>query len=113
MDERLGKVRRVSARRSWRRGGLHRQTWRLRRGQLGIDRPMRRVTHWPASLMLVRHGESIGNVARDVAEAAGHPSIDIAERDMDVGLSAQGREQAVALGRWLGALPRSARPTVA
>ncbi len=38
--------------------------------------------------------------------------IDIAERDMDVPLSALGREQAVALGHWFGDLPPSRRPDV-
>jgi len=60
----------------------------------------------------VRHGESEGNVARDAAEAAGLPMIDIAERDMDVALSALGRRQAAAVGEWLADLGR-ARPTVA
>jgi broad specificity phosphatase PhoE len=63
--------------------------------------------------MLVRHGESIGNVAREAAEASGLPVIDIAERDMDVPLSPRGRVQAAALGRWIGDLPRRERPTVA
>lgn len=57
---------------------------------------------WPTSLWLVRHGESAGNVARDVAEAAGNPMIDIPTRDMDVPLSARGEAQARALGEWLG-----------
>jgi 2,3-bisphosphoglycerate-dependent phosphoglycerate mutase len=56
---------------------------------------------WPAQLLLVRHAESAGNVARDEAEAAGLEVIDIAERDMDVGLSPRGEEQAAALGAWL------------
>jgi broad specificity phosphatase PhoE len=59
----------------------------------------------------VRHGESAGNVARDAAEAAGHPMIDIATRDMDVPLSAQGESQARALGEWLGRQPDDERPT--
>lgn len=71
-----------------------------------------RSDRWPSSLQLVRHGESAGNVARDAAEAAGRPTIDIAERDMDVPLSAAGREQAGALGRWLVDQGRQ-RPTVA
>jgi len=62
--------------------------------------------------MLVRHGESAGNVARDIAEAAGAPMIDIAQRDMDVPLSALGERQAAALGRWLGGLPAPEQPTV-
>jgi probable phosphoglycerate mutase len=72
---------------------------------------LRRTQRWPASLLLVRHGESAGNVARETAEASGHHLIDIAERDMDVPLSARGERQAAALGRWLGDLGRQ-RPTV-
>src|SRR3954447_14954135 len=67
---------------------------------------------WPDRLLLVRHGESAGNVARDHAEASGLALIDIAERDMDVPLSARGEEQAAALGRWLRDLPAVERPTV-
>ena len=67
---------------------------------------------WPQWMWIVRHGQSAGNVARDAAEAAGHVLIDIAQRDMDVPLSALGEQQARALGRWFGRLPRHARPTV-
>jgi probable phosphoglycerate mutase len=56
---------------------------------------------WPAELLLVRHGESAGNVARDLAEAGGLTVIDIAERDMDVDLSERGERQAEALGTWI------------
>jgi broad specificity phosphatase PhoE len=62
---------------------------------------VRRSERWPASLTLVRHAESVGNVARDLAEARGDAIIDIAERDMDVPLSARGETQARALGVWL------------
>ena len=55
---------------------------------------MSEPARWPRELLLVRHGESAGNVARDAAEASGLPWIDIAERDMDVALSANGVEQA-------------------
>ena len=54
---------------------------------------------------MARHGQSAGNVARDSAEAAGLPVIDIAERDIDVPLSELGRTQATALGHWFGELP--------
>jgi broad specificity phosphatase PhoE len=67
---------------------------------------------WPRALWVVRHGQSAGNVARDAAEAAGLHLIDIAERDMDVPLSPLGRQQAQALGRWLGELPRGEQPEV-
>ena len=67
---------------------------------------------WPASLLLVRHGESAGNVARDTAEAEGGLMIDIDERDMDVALSELGERQARALGRWVADLGHEV-PTVA
>ena len=51
--------------------------------------------------MLVRHGESAGNVARDRAETSGELLIDLAERDMDVPLSERGHRQAIAVGEWL------------
>jgi 2,3-bisphosphoglycerate-dependent phosphoglycerate mutase len=66
---------------------------------------------WPDHLWIVRHGQSAGNVQRDQADAAGLAFIDIAERDMDVPLSALGEVQAAALGRWFAALPESERPT--
>ncbi|MCW2606849.1 MAG: phosphoglycerate mutase [Frankiales bacterium] len=55
---------------------------------------------WPDGLWIVRHGESAGNVARDLAEEQQLEQIDIAERDMDVPLSTLGEQQAAALGRW-------------
>ena len=65
---------------------------------------------WPTRLWIVRHGQSAGNVARDAADAAGLPRIDIADRDMDVPLSDLGYEQAHALGRWFARLPADERP---
>jgi broad specificity phosphatase PhoE len=67
---------------------------------------------WPDQLWIVRHGQSAGNVARDAAEAAGLPLIDIATRDVDTPLSSLGAEQARALGHWFGAAPPSERPSV-
>jgi broad specificity phosphatase PhoE len=67
---------------------------------------------WPERLWIVRHGESAGNVARDAATEAGLPVIDIAERDVDVPLSAAGEKQAEALGRWFAAMPEGTRPNV-
>jgi broad specificity phosphatase PhoE len=67
---------------------------------------------WPDLLYVVRHGESAGNLARDAALEAGHPVIDIDIRDVDVPLSELGERQAIALGRWLAALPTEARPNV-
>jgi probable phosphoglycerate mutase len=60
------------------------------------------VRHDPRQLWLVRHGQSLGNVARDAAHAEGLEALDLAERDMDVPLSELGRQQARALGRWIG-----------
>jgi broad specificity phosphatase PhoE len=67
---------------------------------------------WPERLWIVRHGQSAGNVARDAADAAGLPMIDIALRDVDVPLSDLGLQQAAALGRWFAALPAATRPAV-
>ncbi|MFI5607819.1 histidine phosphatase family protein [Amycolatopsis sp. NPDC051903] len=54
---------------------------------------------------LVRHGQSTGNVAREIAEAEGHAVIDIAERDADVPLNGLGERQARAVGEWLAGDP--------
>jgi len=67
---------------------------------------------WPSRIWIVRHGESAGNVARDAAMNAGSTHIDIAERDVDVPLSALGERQAQALGRWFAAMPAADRPEV-
>jgi broad specificity phosphatase PhoE len=69
-------------------------------------------SRWPERLWIVRHGESAGNVARELATAAGRTRIDIAERDVDVPLSALGEAQACALGHWFGAQPAEDKPQV-
>jgi broad specificity phosphatase PhoE len=61
-------------------------------------------------LILVRHGESTGNVARERAEAAAAEVIDIDMRDPDVPLSELGRQQAHALGCRLAELDPAERP---
>ena len=63
-------------------------------------------------LGVVRHGESTGNVAAELAEAAGLEVVDIAERDADVPLSPTGELQARAVGRWLAGLAPEHRPEV-
>ena len=73
---------------------------------------MRQHDRWPASLLLVRHAESAGNVARELAEANGDPLIDIALRDMDVPLSELGERQSRAVGLWLAGLGRRAPSVV-
>ena len=52
-------------------------------------------------LYLVRHGESIGNVAATQAEVDQLDAIPIDIRDADVPLSGTGEEQARALAEWL------------
>ena len=60
---------------------------------------------------LVRHGQSAGNLARDVAELHGAETIEIeAEREMDVPLSPLGEQQAHALAAWFCSQPE--RPTL-
>jgi broad specificity phosphatase PhoE len=63
-------------------------------------------------LILVRHGESEGNVAREAAEAEQADEILIDQRDPDVPLSRRGRSQAEALGHWLGELSGDRSPSV-
>ena len=67
---------------------------------------------WPDLLYIARHGESAGNVAREAALEAGESMIDIDVRDVDVPLSELGKKQAVALGRWFGAMPHERRPNI-
>jgi len=67
---------------------------------------------WPQEIWLVRHGQSAGNVARDLAEASAGHRIDIAHRDVDVPLSELGERQSQALGSWFAALPPDQQPTV-
>jgi probable phosphoglycerate mutase len=69
-------------------------------------------SRWPERLWIVRHGESAGNVARDLAHANGAARIDIGARDVDIPLSPRGVIQAQALGRWFAAMPEAHRPDV-
>ena len=65
----------------------------------------------PSALWLVRHGESLGNVADTQAHRNGAGRLELDVRDPDVPLSDTGRGQAEALGRWLAGLPAAERPT--
>ncbi len=65
------------------------------------------------ALLLVRHGESVGNVASADAALAGADRLDLSTRDADTPLSSRGIEQAQAVGAWLGDLPVAQRPDVA
>ncbi|MFF2299681.1 histidine phosphatase family protein [Arthrobacter sp. NPDC058127] len=63
-------------------------------------------------LMLVRHGESLGNVAASAAGLSGAEVIDVPARDADVDLSPIGYKQAAALGSSFSRLLLSERPDV-
>jgi broad specificity phosphatase PhoE len=65
-----------------------------------------------SELLLIRHGESEGNVAAAEAHVAGAHEIDVKARDADVDLSELGKKQARAVGAALGALGEDARPQV-
>lgn len=67
---------------------------------------------WPSRLVLVRHGESEGNLADARAHAAGAAHLELEARDADVELSDVGASQAAALGRWLAGRPVDERPAV-
>ncbi|GAB2675633.1 histidine phosphatase family protein [Thalassiella azotivora] len=65
-----------------------------------------------ARLVLVRHGESVGNVADAEARRRGAHRLDLDVRDPDVELSGTGRDQAAAVGRYLRDLDEDERPHV-
>ena len=66
----------------------------------------------PTQLILVRHGQSEGNVAAEAAQRDDLERIDVPARDPDVTLSETGRNQAAAFGRWLASLAEEERPEV-
>ncbi len=67
---------------------------------------------WPATLWIVRHGESAGNVAARDAVVGGDHHFRLAVRDADVPLSARGELQADALGRWFAQGHGEAKPDI-
>jgi broad specificity phosphatase PhoE len=67
---------------------------------------------WPAKLWIVRHGQSAGNVARDLAHDAALDRIALTGRDVDVPLSPLGEQQAAALGHWFAQGREADRPDV-
>src|SRR5687768_11635446 len=67
---------------------------------------------WPSVLWVVRHGQSAGNVARDLAHEQGLHRIELTYRDVDVPLSDLGKEQARALGKWFAEAHEDGRPEV-
>jgi broad specificity phosphatase PhoE len=71
---------------------------------------MPRWTSGPTTITLVRHAESIGNVADQAAHDSAADVLDLDVRDPDVPLSDTGRRQAEALRRWLHRHPEHERP---
>lgn len=65
-----------------------------------------------AELVLVRHGESMGNVAAARAHEADAEVIEVGQRDADVPLSDVGEQQARALGAGIRTLLADDRPTL-
>jgi len=63
-------------------------------------------------LVVIRHGESLGNAAAAEAYASDAEVIEVGARDADVELSATGVEQAQALGRGLKTLLADDAPTL-
>jgi len=66
----------------------------------------------PVSLTLVRHGESVGNLADSAARERQAPRLDLDIRDADVELSENGQQQAQSLGRWFAELEARDRATL-
>jgi broad specificity phosphatase PhoE len=65
-----------------------------------------------AELILVRHGQSLANVAFPAADAAGSRETEVSGQDAEVPLTPLGEEQAAAVGSWLAELPAADRPEV-
>jgi broad specificity phosphatase PhoE len=70
------------------------------------------TSKWPATLWIVRHGQSAGNVARDAADAANHNRIVLTGRDVDIPLSPLGERQADALGAWFAESHSDEQPQI-
>lgn len=65
-----------------------------------------------SALLLIRHGQSIGNVAVDRADLSGAHELDLEHRDAETPLSRLGAAQASAVGSWIAGLPEEEQPTV-
>ncbi|WP_433377857.1 histidine phosphatase family protein [Actinoplanes sp. CA-142083] len=65
-----------------------------------------------AELILVRHGQSLANVAFPAADAKGLLEAEVSGRDAEVPLTDFGEAQAAAVGGWLAALPAEQLPQV-
>ncbi|MDG4795210.1 histidine phosphatase family protein [Micromonospora sp. WMMD1082] len=80
------------------------------RGECGGGRDRARMVI--AELVIMRHGESLANVAYQAAIAAGRAETGLTGPDAEVDLSPQGRQEAAGVGSWLAALPAGRRPQV-
>lgn len=65
-----------------------------------------------STLLLVRHGQSIGNVAVDRARDSGAHELDLEHRDADTPLSENGEAQGAAVGSWIARMPVDHQPTL-
>jgi broad specificity phosphatase PhoE len=65
---------------------------------------------WPATLWIIRHGESAANLSSRQAEASGQLTVPLASRDMDTPLSERGEAQAAAVGLWFAG--QAERPAI-
>ncbi|WP_432511383.1 histidine phosphatase family protein [Kineococcus sp. SYSU DK001] len=68
---------------------------------------MNAAARHPAGIVLVRHGQSTGNLADARARSSHAEVVEVAERDADVPLSSLGRAQARAVARWLAEDPQA------
>jgi broad specificity phosphatase PhoE len=65
-----------------------------------------------AELILVRHGQSLSNVAFPAADARGLLEAEVDGRDAEVPLTETGVAQAAAVGEWLASRPAEELPQV-
>jgi broad specificity phosphatase PhoE len=72
-----------------------------------------RLAAGPRTLVLVRHGQSLGNIADEQARERKAERLELSARDADVELSDTGRGQARALARHMSSLAPEDRPTLA
>lgn len=70
------------------------------------------AARWPATLWIIRHGESAGNVASRAADSVHDHHFRLSIRDADVPLSPYGERQADALGDWFARGQAAHKPDV-
>lgn len=78
---------------------------------MGLSR-LNAMRRGPSELVLVRHGQSLGNLADAEARERGAERLELTDRDADVDLSDLGRRQAQAVGRWLADVEEERRPVL-